>query len=195
MNSITFWLKNKKWVIRIVIIFGILLLSWFVQWRFTSIKPNDASEIQRLILDSVATEQTAIILAEPYRSNPNISLTDEVKKIANENIEDKLSKSYTPNSRILKKIVGQSVEMINAQETGNYRFSDGGVSKYKNIKISGHVNMATVSADIWVWNKALINNVIAHPEVGLHYRFSVVRTGNKWAINDESSHVIPGEGA
>jgi len=143
----------------------------------------------------VVTEQTAIILAEPYRSNPNISLTDEVKKKANENIEDKLSRFYAPNSQTFKKMVGQTEEMINAQETGNYRFSDGGVSKSKNIKIKGHGNSATVNADIWVWNKALINNVIAHPEVGLHYQFSVVRIGNKWTIKEESSVVIPGEGA
>jgi len=195
MGAITSILKNKRWVIRTVIICIILFLSWLAQWGFTGIKSTDASEIQQLILDSIATEQTAIILAEPYRSNPNISLLEEVKKKANENIKDELSRFYAPNSQILKKMVRQSELMINAQETGNYRFSDGGVSKYKNIKINGHGNMATVSADIWVWNKALINNVIAHPEIGLHYQFSVVRIGSKWTVNDESSDVIPGEGA
>lgn len=188
-------IANKREVIIAVIICVILLLSWFVQREYTSIKPTDASEIQQLILNSVKTSQTAFILPEPYRLNPDASLPDEVKKKANENIKDKLSRFYSPNSPILKKIVGQTEAMINAQETGKYRFSDGGVSKYKNIKLKGHGNSATISADIWVWNKVLISNVITHPIVGLHYQFTVVSNGNNWTIDDEKSDVIPGEGA
>jgi hypothetical protein len=195
MNSMASELKNKGWIIGITVTCILLFISWFSQWGFTSIKATDAIDIQKLVFDSVKTEQTASILPEPYRLNPKTRIPDEVIRNANEVIEGKLSSFYIPNSQILKRMVGQSEALINAQETGNYRFLDGGISKYKNIKISGHGNIATVSADIWVWDKALINNVIAHPEVGLHYQFSVVRIGKTWAISDESSDVIPGEGA
>ncbi|AFM41050.1 hypothetical protein Desaci_2078 [Desulfosporosinus acidiphilus SJ4] len=195
MDTVKSFLKNKSWIIRITVTCIILFISWFAQWGFTSIKATDAIEIQKLVFDSVKTEQTASILPEPYRSNLNTRIPDKVQRKANEVIEGTLSRFYIPNSQILKKMVGQSEALINAQETGNYRFLDGGISKCKNIKISGHGNIATVSADIWVWDKALINNVIAHPEIGLHYQFSVVRIGKTWAISDESSDIIPGEGA
>ncbi|MDQ7096999.1 hypothetical protein REC12_25725 [Desulfosporosinus sp. PR] len=195
MDSSTSFRGNKRLIIGIAVIGIILFSSWFIPRKIMSIRPSDVIEIQNLILDSVKTEQTAVILPEPYRSNFNIPISDEVKRKANENIEDKFLKFYIPNSQILKKMVKQSEGMIKAQETGNYRFADGGVAKYKNIKIYGYGNAATVSADIWVWNQALINNVIAHPEIGLHYQFSVVRIGKSWVINDESSTVIPGEGA
>ncbi|WP_088189362.1 hypothetical protein [Desulfosporosinus sp. FKA] len=195
MGAMTSFLKDKSWIIRIIVTCLILFINWFGQWGFTSIKATDAIEIQKIILDSVKMGQTAIILPEPYRLNPKTRIPDEVIRKTNEDIEGKLSRFYIPNSQILKKMVGQSESLLDAQETGNYRFLDGGISKYRNIKISGHGNIATVSADIWVWDKVLINNVIAHPEIGLHYQFSVVRIGETWAISDDSSDVIPGEGA
>lgn len=195
MDDMTSFLKNKSWIIRITVTCIILFFGWFAQWGLTSIKATDAIEIQKLILDSVKIEQTAIILPEPYRSNLNTRIPDEVIRKTNEDIEGRLSRFYIPNSQILKKMVVQSESLLDAQETGNYRFLDGGISKYKNIKISGHSNVASVSADIWVWDKALINNVIVHPEIGLHYQFSVVRIGKTWVISDEGSDVIPGEGA
>jgi len=186
--------SSRKLAITVFVICLVILLTWL---GLKNVNPNspDVAEIKRVMLKAIETNQSLGQLPEPYCSNPQNRVPDEIKRIAIEKVKPAVSTYYSLQSPLFEKRVQELQDSINAQDLHNYRVLGAGISKYKNVKIKVHGDTAIADADIWIWLKGIEqSNKVYSPDNGLHFQFTLVKEEDKWKIADETSKFLPGEG-